>query len=346
LVHYDGGKFPFKDKAFDYVICSHVLEHIPPEELDSFLNEIQRISPRGYIEFPNIFYELINFQDVHKWFMNYRNGTILFLDKGIFSSNNVHKIIREAFFFGKDKYFFDSFKRHKDFFFVGFEWFEQIQYEIVSDYDALVNQSDYEFWKQHFSDYMPPPISTTKEIPLRRKFVLFAKRLILFFINYSKKKNKFFIDKTASIKKRNLVVINDFAEIKEYVIIRTYENPVVIGKYTQLNPFTVIYGASGVYIGENVMIAPHCMIASGNHYFKQLEKPMRFAKHITKGTIVIEDNVWIGANVTITDGVRIGKDAVVAANSVVTVDVAPFDIVAGVPAKVIGNRKNLATNAK
>jgi galactoside O-acetyltransferase len=48
--------------------------------------------------------------------------------------------------------------------------------------------------------------------------------------------------------------------------------------------------------------------------------------------------VWIGANVTITDGVRIGHDAVIGAGSVVTKDVAPFDIVGGVPARVIGSR--------
>jgi maltose O-acetyltransferase len=92
------------------------------------------------------------------------------------------------------------------------------------------------------------------------------------------------------------------------------------------------------------MIAPHCMIAAGDHDFTQLEKPMRFANSITKGPIIIEDNVWIGANVTITDGVRIGKDSVIAANSVVTKDVAPFDIVGGVPAKIIRNRKNTVLN--
>ena len=93
------------------------------------------------------------------------------------------------------------------------------------------------------------------------------------------------------------------------------------------------------------MIAPHCMIAAGDHNFKQLEIPMRFAGGVTKGPIIIENNVWIGANVTITDGVRVGNDSLIAANSVVTRDVAPFDIVAGVPAKVIGNRKIMALQA-
>ncbi len=124
------------------------------------------------------------------------------------------------------------------------------------------------------------------------------------------------------------------------MIIQTLTAPVTIGRHVQLNPFTVIYGGSGVSIGNYVMVGPHCMIAGGNHDYLQTEKPMRFAGSLTRGPIVIEDDVWIGANSTITDGVHIGQGAVVAAGSVVNKDVAPFDIVGGVPARVIGNRKS------
>lgn len=148
-----------------------------------------------------------------------------------------------------------------------------------------------------------------------------------------------YIDSTAQLEKKNLIDIGKFAEVKDYVIIRTDSNPVTIGEYTQINPFTVIYGGSGIYIGKNVMIAPHCMIASGNHDFKQIDKPIRFAGNLSKGPIIIEDNVWIGANSTITDGVKIGKDAVVGANSVVTKDIEPYSIVGGVPARILGFRK-------
>jgi acetyltransferase-like isoleucine patch superfamily enzyme len=136
----------------------------------------------------------------------------------------------------------------------------------------------------------------------------------------------FYISKRAILEEKSLIRINSYAEINEFVIIRTFDSPVVIGKYTQINPFTVIYVGSGVCIGDNVMIAPHCMIASGNHNYKQLDKPIRFADDIAKGQIVIED------------GVRIGHNAVIGANSVVTKDVKPFEIVSGVPAKIFGNR--------
>lgn len=143
---------------------------------------------------------------------------------------------------------------------------------------------------------------------------------------------------TAIIQSRELVSIGDCAEINEYVIIKTAKEKVSIGRFTQVNPFTVIYGSAGVTIGNNVMIAPHCVIASGNHDFKQTSGPMRFAGTITNGPIVIEDNVWIGANCTILDGVRIGTEAVVAAGSVVNKDVPAWAIVGGVPAKVLGSR--------
>lgn len=144
----------------------------------------------------------------------------------------------------------------------------------------------------------------------------------------------------AIFKEKSLIRIDKTAEIKDYVIIQTHDQAVEIGSYTQINPFTVIYGDGGVVIGKNVMIAPHCMIATGNHDFRQTKIPMRFAGSISKGPIIIEDDVWIGANCTITDGVKIAQGAVVGANSVVVHDVNAYDIVAGVPAKVIGNRKD------
>ena len=148
----------------------------------------------------------------------------------------------------------------------------------------------------------------------------------------------YFVDPTVRFRGDGPVRIGDNAEIKDYVVIQAIRDAVIIGEFTQINAFTVIFGYSEVNIGKNVMIGPHCMISSGNHDFKQTEVPMRFAPALTKGPTIIEDNVWIGSHCVITDGVKIGKDAVVGAGSVVTKDVQPFDIVAGVPARVIGNR--------
>jgi acetyltransferase-like isoleucine patch superfamily enzyme len=152
------------------------------------------------------------------------------------------------------------------------------------------------------------------------------------------------IARSAILFPRKNIFIGKNVDIWQYVIIRAPLGSVTIGDNSQINPFTVIYSCSDVIIGKNVMIAPHCMIASGNHNYLETQLPMRFGGDITKGPIIIEDNVWIAANCTITDAVRIGNDAVIAANSVVTCDVAPYDIVAGVPAKIIGNRKQIAAS--
>lgn len=57
FVFYDGRKFPFNDHEFDYVICSHVLEHI--SDIEYFLSEVFRVSKAGYFEYPLIYYDYI-----------------------------------------------------------------------------------------------------------------------------------------------------------------------------------------------------------------------------------------------------------------------------------------------
>lgn len=158
--------------------------------------------------------------------------------------------------------------------------------------------------------------------------------------NYWKWKSGYFISSRARVYDRKNVKLGNRAEIAEFVIVRSPKSIVSIGNYSQVNPFTVIYGGEDVLIGENVMIGPHCMISAGNHDFKQLNVPMRFAGNVSKGPIIIGKDTWIGAGCVITDGVEIGENVVVAAGSVVTKNLPEYSIAAGVPAKVIGSRKS------
>lgn len=146
------------------------------------------------------------------------------------------------------------------------------------------------------------------------------------------------IHKTSRVDNYNNLELGNNVEIKEYTILQIFDGIIKIGKNTQVNPFTVIYGGD-IFIGDNVLNAPHCMIAAGNHDYIQTDLPMRFAGNLTKGPIIIGDDVWIGANSTITDGVKIGKGAVIAANSCVNCDVEEYSIYGGVPARKIGSRK-------
>jgi acetyltransferase-like isoleucine patch superfamily enzyme len=94
---------------------------------------------------------------------------------------------------------------------------------------------------------------------------------------------------------------------------------------------------SGVFIGENVMIAPNVVIIAFNHGYEKIDIPMAEQKN-TEEKIIVEDDVWISANTTICKGVKVGKGSIVGANSVVNKNVPSYSIVGGVPAKTIGSR--------
>lgn len=103
-------------------------------------------------------------------------------------------------------------------------------------------------------------------------------------------------------------------------------------------------GTAGVRIGRHVMIAPNCCLVAFDHGTALNGAPM-IEQPLVEAPIVIEDDVWIGANCTITAGVTIRTGAVVAANSVVTHDVGPHQIVGGTPARFIKHRSPAVPHA-
>lgn len=127
-------------------------------------------------------------------------------------------------------------------------------------------------------------------------------------------------------------------------IVRVYEGVtlwypyrVYWGNNISLNEWVFIDGFGGVEIGNNVRIAHRSTILSSDHTYARRDIPI-YKQAILASRTVIEDDVWIGANVVIMPGVHIAKGAIVAAGSVVTKDVSSYSIVGGVPAKVISMR--------
>ena len=113
----------------------------------------------------------------------------------------------------------------------------------------------------------------------------------------------------------------------------TLANIGLIGVTNEENP---------VYIGKNVSIAPNCTLVtcSGANNGTTINQIPYVSEVLTKcAPIKIEDNVWIGANVTILPGITVGTHSVIGAGSVVTKDVEPFSIYAGVPARKIRSIK-------
>lgn len=129
----------------------------------------------------------------------------------------------------------------------------------------------------------------------------------------------------------------DGVRCHEYVLVRTQQGTVEIGRNVAIQPFGVINGEGGVRIGDDVSLAPRCTIVSSTHEFTDLDTPIRL-QPVTPAPVVIGDDVWIGAGVTILGGVTIGRGAVVGAGAVVNRDVDANTVVAGVPAQTVGHR--------
>lgn len=116
-----------------------------------------------------------------------------------------------------------------------------------------------------------------------------------------------------------------------------YGGRITLGDNCTVNPYAVLYGHGGLDIGDNVRIATQSVIVASNHVFTDPDIPI-FKQGLTMQGIVIEDDVWIGARVTILDGAHIGRGSVIAAGSVVRGRHEPLSILAGTPARLIRKR--------
>ena len=114
---------------------------------------------------------------------------------------------------------------------------------------------------------------------------------------------------------------------------------IVIGDRVAFNAHVHINAAIGgeIVIGSDVLVGPGVIIRSADHRFAVRDVPIRLQGH-EAGQIIIEDDVWIAAGVTVLRGVRVGRGSVVAAGAVVTRDVPPYTVVGGVPACVLKPR--------
>jgi acetyltransferase-like isoleucine patch superfamily enzyme len=125
------------------------------------------------------------------------------------------------------------------------------------------------------------------------------------------------------------VMIDAFVKIKP----AGGNGALTIGRDSAINSGTVMYTGNGITIGEGVLIAANCTLAPTNHAFGDRNKRIRDQGfQPSRGGIVIEDDVWLGA------GVVIGKGCVVAAGSVVRGKLEPYGIYGGAPLRRIATR--------
>lgn len=133
--------------------------------------------------------------------------------------------------------------------------------------------------------------------------------------------------------------VGDGVFVSRGTILSCKGGSIELGANVNLGIGCVILSESRVRLGDNCLFAAHCyLVAGGNHDFSRTDVPIIQQPSVSRGGITIEPNVWLGARVTVLDGVTIGRDAVVGAGAVVTHDLPPFSIAAGVPARVIRMR--------
>jgi acetyltransferase-like isoleucine patch superfamily enzyme len=112
-----------------------------------------------------------------------------------------------------------------------------------------------------------------------------------------------------------------------------------VGNEVSIGPHCYIRASRGaVELGSYLTIGAHSVIISGNPDYKRLDVPMMKQVGPAQG-ISVGDDVWMGVGVRIVDGVRVGTGSVIGAGAVVIDDVPDFAIVAGVPARVLGERE-------
>ncbi|MFD2873847.1 acyltransferase [Mucilaginibacter ximonensis] len=151
------------------------------------------------------------------------------------------------------------------------------------------------------------------------------------------------------------IIIGKGSHIRGQLLIYPYDGKITIGDYCYIGEGSRLWSGESITIGNNVLISHNVNIMDTNaHEIDSVERALSYRDMTLNGhplnkgsvqtaSIVIGNDVWINFNVSILKGVTIGQGAIIAAGSVVTHNIPPYVLAAGVPAKVL---KNLNINDK
>lgn len=138
------------------------------------------------------------------------------------------------------------------------------------------------------------------------------------------------------------VVIGAYCRIDSFVKIKPVggNGDVILGDRCYINSGCVLYSGNGISIGNDVLIAANCTLAPVNHAYRDRHRLIREQGFVpSRGGIVIEDDVWIGANSVLLDGSVLRRGCVVAAGSLVRGELPAYSICRGTPAVPVDERQ-------
>ena len=134
------------------------------------------------------------------------------------------------------------------------------------------------------------------------------------------------------------IILRDGAFVGRNTVLSCKNGSITLGEDANVGVNVVITSSAEVRVGARALVAAFTYIVGGDHLFDRVDVPVMHQGRTAQG-IDIGDNAWLGAHVVVMDGVRIGRDAVIGAGAMVTDDVPEFHIAAGVPARVIRDRR-------
>jgi acetyltransferase-like isoleucine patch superfamily enzyme len=136
------------------------------------------------------------------------------------------------------------------------------------------------------------------------------------------------------------ICIGANAYIGRSAILSCKEGSIRIGDHTNISAHCTLLSETDITLGSYCFLAGNCyLVAGGNHSFADLAKPIMLQPSLAKGGICIGDDVWLGAGVTVLDGVAVGSHAVIGAGSVVSISLAEYAYARGARTLKIQDRR-------
>jgi len=148
-----------------------------------------------------------------------------------------------------------------------------------------------------------------------------------------------FVSPRAEVDLSDRLILGKGTEIASFCKIKALDGPLHMGDHCSIGSGCFLSsGTAGIQIGSHVMIGANTVVVANNHRYDRIDVPMK-QQGLNSVGVVIEDDVWIGANCSVMDGAHIETGAVIAAGSAVSGRIPARRIAAGSPARIIFERR-------